>query len=390
MRLTGDRLGSAAPVAASAPPRWASVDIAQPAEEQIDITIAARRATGLLLRDIGSAAITAAVLAVFVMWAARTTLFAFRVVDNGPVIICGGVVLAFVFAWGTITAISHHCSRTTFRVTPETLTVLQRDLVGPPRTFGWPREAIFEVRRSGDSELHVRLRRDVPCRLLRGRSPHEIDDVAAAINTAFAAIPPVASIAHRPSDGLSYEIPSQSYEIEILPAPDGVTVVVPGVGDSAIARVWTQWNSMFWVVAMFLVFFCVQALLLRTGARRWGVACVGAAAVLLLLPGFFIARRRRGQALNIIVSGERVYIDHPGLFFRRRDWPRAGVTDVSLVTRKAWRNVPERRFVRIKARARWSVPFCHGRDTVEMERVVVALRNAVGLPAPLKSTRRTS
>jgi hypothetical protein len=183
-------------------------------------------------------------------------------------------------------------------------------------------------------------------------------------------------------DAIAYEVPGQPYEIEIQPLPDGVRVVVPRAGDRAVSEM------ALWVIPVHVLIGVAACGVIFSLPRRTisshflmvvlvPLACVASIQVLAVN---LIRRWRGGQPAVVVVARDRLWINHPARLLRRRTWPRGAVIDVSVDRRKGEGGAVEEQFVRITRKGGRSVTFCHGRDTVELARVVSALREVLALP----------
>jgi hypothetical protein len=302
------------------------------------------------------------------------------------VIVAAGVFSALVVQWVRI-RIRDHAVRTTFRVTPERLDVSIVRWFGRTHEIGWPRRDVFEVRPS-HGVLHVRLVHDRPCRLLRYHAPAEVREVAAAVSAAMAEVAPVAVAADGSSEGaLTYAVAGRPHEIVIRRTPDGLSVVVPGEGDRAVV------GFSGWMIGATVVASVLAAYLFGPWAAshfRWSrrtppvyvLAWAFLPAAVAFVAMYCVLRRLRGgQPLVILIDDANVCIDHPGVPIRRRRWKREWVTDVGIECRKGPKNEVLERFVRLRAGAKRTLTFCHGRDAIELRRVVTAIRTTLEMSA---------
>jgi hypothetical protein len=340
-----------------------------------------------LLKDLGMSVGASAVGAAFVTFLAKFGAEFLVRVTLAQLVPVALAVFGLSLVSLVQSVVRGHFARVSFRITPEHLVVTVADRFGAPREFTWRRDAVFEVRRASavdGSELHVRLRRAPPCKLLRGRPRTQIDAAVSAVSAALAEIPPVAFPDAPPDGGLTYAVAGEPYEIDIRSTPEGVIIVVPRAGDRAMLTGFGPWVAALCVLAVIpaVVFIGPH---LPPASRRSPPP--------ILLPVFFsvvavlvvssaiLRRWRGGQPLIIEVTARDVRIDHPALPLRRRTWRRDAISDVSIQSRKGKSDRPTDYFVRMTARNRRPVTFCQDRDTTEMRRVVTVLRRALSLPA---------
>jgi hypothetical protein len=379
------------PTAAFAPAPRGSVKVVRPLPDTIDVRVGRRRSLFALLKDLGMSVGASAVGAAFVTFLGKMGVEFFVRVPFAQLATFALLVFALLLVSLVQSVVRAHFARVTFRITPAHLSVTVADRFAAPREFTWRRDAVFEVRRASvvdGMELHVRLRRAPPCKLLRGRPRTQIDDAAAAVSAALAEIPPAAFPESPPDAGLTYAAPGEPYEIDIRSTPDGVTIVVPRAGDRAMLTGFGPWVVGLCVLVMIPVVVLIGPRL-PPGTRRSPppilipvfvsiVAVLGVSSALL-------KRWRGGQPLIIEVTARDVWIDHPALPLRRRTWRRDVVIDVRIDGHKDKNDKTTDYFVRMTARNRRPIKFCQDRDTTEMRRVVTVLRHALSLP-PLGDT----
>jgi hypothetical protein len=299
--------------------------------------------------------------------------------------IVGGGVFSLLIVQLIRVRVRDHAIKTTFRITPDRLDLSIAGWFGQMRAIGWPRRDVFEVRPSKGG-LHVRLVHDHPCRLLRYHSPAEVRAVATAMSEALAEVVPVPVVGDDSLGGaLTYAVAGRPYEIVIRRTPDGLSVVVPGAGDRAVV------GFAGWLIGATILASVTAGYFLGPWAAsqfHWSrrtplIYVVGwnilPAAIVYGAAYYMLRRIRGGQPLVILIDDANVRIDHPGMPIRRRRWKRECVTDVCVETRKGRNDQIIEHFVRMRAGARRSVAFCHARESIEMQRVVTAIRTTLGL-----------
>ena len=221
-----------------------------PEDRCIEVVVAPRTSVAPLLRDLAALTLPAGVVAgIAVAFTIAISRLVFPIPTGIRVLIVLSAFAALFVPLG-LTLIREHYRRTTFRVTPDRLIVSISGVLERPRQLEWRRDAVFEVRPGGrrGSQLHVRLARGLPCKLLGGRESHEIEEVAAVIKAAMSSIPPARFDEFVVPDVIAYELPGQPYEIEIQPLSDGVRVVVPRAGDRAVSEL------AVWVIPVHVLF----------------------------------------------------------------------------------------------------------------------------------------
>jgi hypothetical protein len=367
---------------------WSVLVVTRPEGGVVEITVGQGRWwLARLLRDAGGVLLGAVLFggfAALVMTAAGHVLR--RAVYPQHLAAAAVVLFGLVVAAWIRMRVRDHAVRTTLRVTGRGVEVTVLGWFGRRTERAWRRDEVFEVRPS-KGELHVRLARDHPFRLMRFHSKEEVREAAAAVRDALAEVPPVALPGDAgPVGGLTYEVAGRPYEIEIEQTADGLRVVVPEEGNRADV-VFGPWMVGLTVLAFSVLRHSLGLKWIGQGGRSLSRSLMLMAAFAVgpaLLAGIgsmaILRRWRGGKPLIIQVDGRNVRIDHPALLIRRRCWRRERVTEVIVDCTKGKGGEVIQHFVRMRVGAR-SVTFCYGRDGIEMRRVVTVLRNALGMPA---------